>query len=167
MRNTLRLGWALLIVAFGVVATMRNAEPGFDDGVDAFYRGDFAVAMANWRPLAEAGDPRSQFNVGLLYERGQGVERDEREAARWYLRAANQGYGLAQHHLGRLYAERRGVPDDPVEAYVWLTLAERTLGTGGTARVIALERDRVVRRMTAEQRERAEAALLVWRPVRE
>src|ERR1700693_5972339 len=41
---------------------------------------------------------------------------DDREAARLYKLAADQGYGEGQHNLGILDADGRGVPKDDREA---------------------------------------------------
>ncbi|MBT3815623.1 MAG: sel1 repeat family protein, partial [Methylococcales bacterium] len=38
-----------------------------------------------------------------LYQYGKGVRYDEKEAARWYLRAAEQGSAKGQYNLGALY----------------------------------------------------------------
>jgi len=39
---------------------------------------------------AEQGDAVGQYKLGVLYERGDGVSEDKKEAARWYRRAAEQ-----------------------------------------------------------------------------
>lgn len=139
----------------------------FDDGARAFEKKDYAAAAAAWRPLAEAGDPRSQYNLGLILERGLGGPRNEPEAARWYERSANQGYGPAQHRLAQMYAEGRGVAASPVHAYVWFTLAHQAHGEGGTARLIDVQREAIKRKLQPSQIAEADAIVLVWRPVRE
>ena len=45
----------------------------FEDGVVAYNRGDYATALRLWRPLAEQGDTKAQFNLGLMYKNGEGV----------------------------------------------------------------------------------------------
>ena len=44
----------------------------FEDGVSAFVRGDYITARRLWRPLAEQGDAKAQFNLGVMYVRGAG-----------------------------------------------------------------------------------------------
>ena len=63
---------------------------------------------------------------------GRGVERDEREAARWYRRAADLYHPDAQIQLGICYRDGLGVTRDPVEAYVLWDLAARR-GSGEAA----------------------------------
>ena len=51
--------------------------------------------------LAEQGDGEAQFQLGLLYASGEGVEEDDAEAARWLRLAEEQGHGKAQVELFR------------------------------------------------------------------
>ena len=57
-----------------VTAMIAGAVPALADvkaGVDAWQQGDYAKAIAQWRPLAEAGDPDAQFNLGQAYKLGR------------------------------------------------------------------------------------------------
>ncbi|MCC8020790.1 MAG: sel1 repeat family protein, partial [Akkermansia sp.] len=47
--------------------------------------------------------------MGNCYENGYGVERDMKEAAHWYRKAAEQGNAEAQYRLGVCYANGWGV----------------------------------------------------------
>ena len=75
------------------------------------------------RVRAEAGDAEAQFNLGVLYNNGDGVPQDDAEAVRWYRLAADQGYADAQYNLGVMYATGEGVPQDDAEALRWYRLA--------------------------------------------
>jgi hypothetical protein len=55
--------------------------------------------------------------------KGQGVEKDEAEAVKWYRKAAEQNNAGAQNNLGSRYANGQGVEKDLVEAYKWTLLA--------------------------------------------
>src|SRR2546423_1753112 len=91
----------------GLAAALFAAD--FQTGLEAYRRGDFAAALQQWRPIAEAGDPHAQYNLGLLYARGEGVAQDYRQAAEWYEKAAQQGVAAAQYNLGVIYANGQGV----------------------------------------------------------
>ena len=52
---------------------------------------------------AEKGDVKAQYNLGVLYHTGKGVDKDYAQAALWYRKAAEQGNGKAQFYLGNLY----------------------------------------------------------------
>ncbi len=94
-----------------------------EDGIAAYERGDYATALRLWRPLAEQGNAFLQYNLGLMYTKGQGVPRDHAEAIKWYRLAAEQGYAAAQSNLGLMYEKGRGVPQDYAEAAKWYRLA--------------------------------------------
>ena len=53
---------------------------------------------------AEQGDPRAQFNLGVMYRIGQGVKQNYPEAVKWYRLAADQGDSSAQYLLGLMCA---------------------------------------------------------------
>lgn len=106
---------ALLLVLSQAPAIAQN----FEKGLEAARAGDFAAAVAQWRPLASNGHMEAQFNIGAIYEEGLGVPKDPSEAAGWYGLAAGQGHAQAQYNMGALYADGRGVPRDDARAAVW------------------------------------------------
>ncbi len=80
-----------------------SAAPALADvksGVDAWQAGDYQTAVAEWRPLAVAGDADAQFNLGQAYKLGRGVPADLVQAESWYRRAAKQGHLQAEDNLG-------------------------------------------------------------------
>ena len=74
--------------------------------------------IAAVRFVAEKGDAEAQCLLGELYA-GEGVTKDEVEAAKWYRKAAEQGLALAQNNLGVMYDHGLGVPMDEAEAVKW------------------------------------------------
>ena len=108
----------MLVVPFPVAA-----GGDFAEGLAAYDGGDYAIALTQWRALAEAGDPVAQAALAGLYRHGLGVRRDAAQAARWYRRAAEQGEAIAQLNLGEMYELGLGVRRDPVRAFAWLSLA--------------------------------------------
>jgi TPR repeat protein len=110
------------LVLLYVIAPAVRAD--FQAGLDACNRGDYAAALREWQPLAEKGDANAQYNVGLLYTRGQGVPEDLVKAVEWYLKAAEKGVAAAQFNLGVIYANGQGgVPQNLPEARKWLEKA--------------------------------------------
>lgn len=84
-------------------ALLLSAAPAFADvksGVDAWERGDYQAAVAEWRPLALDGDPDAQFNLGQAYKLGRGVPVDLGQAEQWYRRAVEKGHLQAEDNLG-------------------------------------------------------------------
>ena len=72
---------------------------------------------------AEAGDAKSQVELGRRYDKGEGVMKDHVEAAKWYLKAAEQNYAEAQNSLGVCYLNSEGVAKREVEAVKWFRKA--------------------------------------------
>jgi TPR repeat protein len=112
---------------------------------------------------AEAGMPLAQYNLGTLYEEGNGVEKDPATALIWYHLAANQGDVLAQYRMGVLYAEGRGTERHDVMAYYWLTLAAFHSGDVVLREDALALRKEVARRMNGKQIAAAEAMARDWR----
>jgi len=77
----------------------------FQDGVDAYKRQDYKTAYKLWLPLAEQGDATAQSNLGVMYDKGQGVPQDFKEAVKWYRLSAEQGNAEAQINLDLLLKE--------------------------------------------------------------
>ena len=61
-----------LIAALVVIATGAAAGP-LEDGIAAYNRGDPKTALKLWQPLADAGNPDAQVNIGVLHANGEGV----------------------------------------------------------------------------------------------
>ena len=71
----------------------------------------------------EAGDADAQYSLGVCYRLGGGVRKDEKEAVKWYRKAADQGDDRAQFSLGACYAEGTGVVKNDSEAAKWYRMA--------------------------------------------
>lgn len=138
-----------LLPALATLAILIAAVPALADfqaGLDAYNKGDYVTAAKEWRPLAEAGDPAVQFNLGLLYLDGHGVPQSSAEAVNWFRRAAEQDYTEAQHNLGAMYASGQGVKRDYVQAYKWLNLCAAKGNTG-----CATQRDLIAKKLKPAQ----------------
>lgn len=109
----------LLVVA---CATGTAAGP-MDEAKSAYDSGDYTQAARLIRPLAEEGNAKAQFRMGVMYGMGQGVPQDDQEAVKWVRKAAEQGDALAQAALGDLYATGRDIPQDNQEATKWIRRA--------------------------------------------
>jgi len=96
---------SLLIVAalLMMAAVSPPAMAGdFDKGMTAYNRGDYAAALAEWRPLAEQGDAFAQYNLGVMYDGGHGVPMDGAVAYMWFNIAATAGYQNALYNRNRV-----------------------------------------------------------------
>lgn len=85
-----------------------------------------ATSFELMRQMAQNGDPVAENALGLRYFKGDeknGIARDEKQAFRWFSRAADHGNLAAQAKLGFLYWGGRGVSKDLNQAYFWTVLA--------------------------------------------
>lgn len=119
MNNILKI----CVVLVGVLLVSPVLSADFQKGLDAYTNRDFATALKEWKPLAEQGTADAQTNLGLLYEKGHGVQQDYKAAVKWYTLAAEQGFSRAQTNLGLMYDEGYGVTQDNMAAVKWYTLA--------------------------------------------
>jgi len=83
------------------------------DGVDAMHA------------AAAVGDVRAQRALGLMFLRGEYVAADQREAVRWFKRAASRGDRQSMDVLAKLYERGIGTAPDPAKAALWRSRAER------------------------------------------
>ncbi len=84
------------------------------------------ASIEQLRQMAENDDPAAENALGLRYFQGDeanGIQRDEKEAFRWFQSAADHGSLPAQAKLGALYWGGRGVAKDVNQAYFWTVLA--------------------------------------------
>ena len=68
---------------------------------------------------AEQGFAAAQYNLGVMYDNGQGVRQDDAQAVQWYRKAAEQGACPSQVNLGLMYEQGQGVRQDYAEAFRW------------------------------------------------
>jgi uncharacterized protein len=112
-----------ICLVLAIVCLVVPAWADFQAGMDANNREDYATALREWRPLAEQGDALAQYNLGILYRKGRGVQQDDVQARKWYEKAAAQGQAKAQFSLGTLYFNGEGVHKDYQQALRWFRLA--------------------------------------------
>jgi uncharacterized protein len=72
---------------------------------------------------AKKGDTPSQYELGLMYLRGDAIPQDYNEALKWLEVAARKGHSGAQLNLGLLYKTGRGTLQDYAAAAKWFELA--------------------------------------------
>ena len=95
----------------------------YQDGRDAFDRGDYSTALKEFEILAKQNDPRGQYALAVMYDIGEGVLQSSKEAVKYYRLAAAQNFANAQNNLGVAYDRGEGVGTDYKEAMKWYLLA--------------------------------------------
>lgn len=84
-------------------------EDRFELGYRAYSEEMYGIAVKMYELAAADGYARAQNSLGVCYEKGQGIARDEATAAFWYGCAARGGYDMALINLGDCYRYGRGV----------------------------------------------------------
>ncbi|WMW80192.1 tetratricopeptide repeat protein [Undibacterium cyanobacteriorum] len=105
-------GWTLLCRA-----------DDFSDGVSLYEQRNFSAAAAAFKKAADQGKSDAQFNLGLMYLKGEGVTQDYVEAKALFEKAAQQNNVRAQVNLGRMYAKAKGVAPNYGMAVHWFSKA--------------------------------------------
>ena len=78
-----------------------------------------AAQIDSIRYKAEHGDAKYQYAYGVCYEKGWGVEQDEKEALSWFRKAAAQENGPAYNSLGNYFRMGTVVTADVKQAFEW------------------------------------------------
>ena len=155
MKAILRTGFLTLAI---MLALAYSANAGsLEDGMAAYARGNYAMALKFWQPYAEQGHADAQNNLGVIYANGRGVPRDDVEAVKWWRRAGEQGNAMAQFNLGVSYKTGWGVPRDYVSAHMWLNLAAEA-----GYEIAPKIRDSTASKMTPDQIAEAERMAREW-----
>lgn len=119
---------------------LRGDEPAWDKAYEWFKKaaelgsaralkklGDYSLtghggketeAFAFYQAAASLNDAPAAYTLGLLYEQGRSVPKDQVAAAAWMRIAADRGHALAQNLLGLWLLEGSGVAPDFEEAMV-------------------------------------------------
>ena len=127
-------GWALnrralptlavgLLVWLAPWAAPASHADELADGNAAFDAGRYGEARQLWSAAAHAGDADADFDIGLLYDLGDGVSPNATVAFRWYRRAAEAGVSAGALNVGVMYDSGRGVRKDRAQAAIWYARA--------------------------------------------
>ncbi|MHA7944015.1 tetratricopeptide repeat protein [Formosa sp. 3Alg 14/1] len=96
-----------------------GGEAQFEAGIKAAESNDMPLAFTKFMEAAKEGHEYAQFNIGLMYEQGLGVAKNQEEAFNWYTKSATQKNSAAQFNLGVCYENGYGTPVDFAKANAW------------------------------------------------
>jgi len=106
-----------LIALFVLLFFFNNASYAGSCGGDR----DINTCKAN----ATQGNTSAQYNLAVMYHRGDNVSKNIKQALYWYREAAKQGLGQAQYNLGLMYSSGDGVPQSNQTAAAWYNQAAK------------------------------------------
>ena len=81
----------ILFLFFSILFFCSSASANFDSAFKLYEKGKYAEAFYAFKNLAYIGDKSSQFNLGVMYFRGEHVQSDPVEAYAWIVVAAERG----------------------------------------------------------------------------
>ena len=110
----------MLVIELGLP---QAAMDGFAEGATAYNSKNYAVALKEIRPLAQAGNADAQHLLGLMYYMGRGVPQDYKQALEWHRKAAQKGKADAQYVVGAMYYTGNAVIQDHKQAVAWFRRA--------------------------------------------
>ncbi|MDR3020557.1 MAG: hypothetical protein LBU66_06605 [Treponema sp.] len=97
-----------------LIVLRNSAEEGDESAISELKKSFEAV-----RKAAETGDAAAQFNLGIHYDYGFGIDESDENAFKWYEKAANQGNADAMHFLAWAYGHGKGVEKNEQKYYEW------------------------------------------------
>jgi Sel1 repeat len=159
-RVLLSVTFLLLICLFGGTPPARADAKA---GREAYDKGDYARAAAEWQNAADRDEADAQLGIGSLYEFGLGnLPQDYDRANYWYQKAASHGNTEAQYRLALIWAAGSAeFPRNLVESYKWVALATDSKGVWGTvASDLKTQLDKVMR---PDEREAAIKRSKAWK----
>ena len=110
----------MLLALLSIGFPANSLADRFNEAVAAYSNGNYSLAIQIWTELANQGDTLSQFNLGILYEQGLGVEQDLLRAVGFYTLAASADYAEAQVNLANiLYSWTNDSPENIEHAVYW------------------------------------------------
>jgi TPR repeat protein len=113
------ISMGLLIIVTRVTAQVSD----YEKANLAFNRGDYKTSYNLIRPLAKKGFSQAQYSLGIMYEKGKGVDLNLKKAKKWFQLAAQQGISKAQYKLGLIYRNGQGGEKNYSKAIKWWELA--------------------------------------------
>jgi TPR repeat protein len=122
---------ALALATLVAVLPPSMAVADFAAGMAAARQGDFVTALVEWEPLAATGGMDAQMNLGMMYERGAGVDQDPAMALILFTAAATQGHSLAAYKVGLAFQLGLGAPVDYCTAVTWFRVSAENGYPGG------------------------------------
>ncbi len=120
-KNVILLLLFMLICPFNLSA--QNVDKLYKEGKALYEAKNYAQAVPKLKIAAEKGHMKAQYRLGRCYEKGRGVEKNEKLAFQWYTKSAAKEYAKGQCALAMCYKEGIGTPKDHKKAVEFFTKA--------------------------------------------
>ncbi len=112
----MRKNITIAAVLTGIILMATPVLADYKAGQAAYRAHDYKKALKEFK----ADQTRdSQYNLGVMYFKGEGIKADQAEGIEWFRKAADQGHAQAQFLLGTMYDGGKGVAQDRAVAAKW------------------------------------------------
>ena len=115
----------IVTLVMAIAASAQSADKLYDEGKALYDKKDYSAALPKLKAAAEKGHRKAQYRLGRCYDKGNGVEENDKLAFSWYQKSAAQDYAKAQYQLGKCYKNGEGVDKDRKKAVEWFAKAAR------------------------------------------
>lgn len=128
--------------AYVICTSGESLEPNawLDEALNAMRLQQWKRAINAATPPAEKNVPQALMILAKLNFDGNGAPKNEKKALSLYLKAANQGYALAQLSVAVLYETGKGTVPDINQALYWYEKAAAQGDEGAAGAVIRLRK---------------------------
>lgn len=104
-------------------ANLGNSEAQYKMGKCLGDKKEYTQAFEWWSKAAAQGFAKAEYNVGVCYENGMGVEKNTVKAFEWYSKAATQGFSHAEYNVSICYGNGIGVEKNNIKSCTWMSRA--------------------------------------------
>ena len=101
-----------ILVLLVVLFSIGFSKDLIESGSEAYNKGDYQKAAELYQKACDGESARGCYNLGILYEDGQGVKQNYQKAAQLYKKACDGESAGGCHNLGFLYENGQGVKQD-------------------------------------------------------
>jgi TPR repeat protein len=112
----MRHGYKIAAIMTGIILITIPALADYKAGLAAYRVKDYKKALKEFKADPT---PASNYNLGVMYFKGEGVKADHLEGIEWFRKSAEKGYAQAQYVLGTIYDGGKDVALDRVVAAKW------------------------------------------------
>ena len=117
----------LIVIGF-ILGQHTSASPANKKGYESYKYEKFSEEL---KKRAQDGDEFAQYNLGQIYEKGDGVKQNYAEAVKWFRKSAEQGNAWSQSELGVCYYQGKCVAVDHKKAFdLYMKSAEQDYMVG-------------------------------------
>lgn len=102
---------------------LAQTPPTFEAAMAQYNRGELEGARAAFEKLAQAGDAKAQYNLGVMTREGKGGLKSDADAFGWFRKSADQGKAAAAFMVGAMYEHGVGITQSIDEAVRWYRVA--------------------------------------------